>query len=199
MLATILVPIPLIVSSIAHVPIATRDCNLEALTPAVSEARALSDFDARIRAYVALHRRLVRSTGVAMPDDEGEFFADDLRAAISAARPQARPGEFFTASVGQVIAARIDRALLRGLPLPSRRLYAPLPGEPGPAVNSRFPFVAGNLAWPALFIQLPELPPELGYAVWGRDLVLVDLAANLVLDVLPDALPEDAYLGVVYP
>jgi hypothetical protein len=45
---------------------------------------------------------------------------------------------------------------------------------------------------------LPALPPELDYAIWGRDLVLIDIAANLVLDVLRDALPEGAYLGVEY-
>ena len=45
---------------------------------------------------------------------------------------------------------------------------------------------------------LPALPPELDYAVRGRDLVLVDVEANLVIDVLPDALPEGASPGGVY-
>jgi hypothetical protein len=42
------------------------------------------------------------------------------------------------------------------------------------------------------------VPRELGYALWGRALVLVDVDANLVLDVLSDALPEGARPGVMY-
>lgn len=199
MLAAILISIPLTVSSIAPIPPPVRDCNLEVLTPAATEERALSDLDARLRAYVTLRQRLLRSTGIAvMPDDEGEFAGDQLRDVIVAARPQARQGDFFTAAAGAVIAARIDRALLRGVALTSRRLYEPLPGEPPPAVNSAVPFVSGTVTWPALFMELPVLPPELGYALWGRDLVLVDLPANLVLDVLPDALPAGTYRGVAY-
>jgi hypothetical protein len=37
---------------------------------------------------------------------------------------------------------------------------------------------------------LPELPGELEYRFLGRDLLLVDVLANLVVDVLHDALPE---------
>jgi hypothetical protein len=45
---------------------------------------------------------------------------------------------------------------------------------------------------------LPAVPRELDYAFWGRDLVLVDLDANLVIDILSEALPEGARPGVVY-
>ena len=115
-----------------------------------------------------------------------------------AARPQAQPGGTFTRAIADAIRWRIDRSLLRGLPLTSGPIYEPLPGEPGPAVNSAFPAARGTVTWQALFLELPELPPELGYAIWGRDLVLVDVVANLVVDVLPDALPDGAYRGVLY-
>jgi hypothetical protein len=45
---------------------------------------------------------------------------------------------------------------------------------------------------------LPVIPRELEYAFWGRDLVLVDVAANLVIDVLPEALLEGSRPGVLY-
>jgi hypothetical protein len=38
--------------------------------------------------------------------------------------------------------------------------------------------------------ELPELPPELEYRFIGRDLVLMDVGANMVVDVLRDALPR---------
>ena len=44
------------------------------------------------------------------------------------------------------------------------------------------------MAWCILEV-LPELPDGLQYRFVERDLVLVDIAADLVIDVLPDALP----------
>ena len=197
MLATILLTIPIGVLPIVPLSHPTRDCRLEVLTPAAIEERAFVDFQTRIDAYMALHRRLARSTG-AMPDDEGDFFGDEMRAALVAARPHARQGGFFTPAVETALRMRIDRSLLLGLPVIGGRPYEPLLGEPAPAVNSAFPVVSGAVTWQALFLKLPELPPELGYALWGRDLVLVDVVANLVLDVMPEALPDSAYLGVLY-
>jgi hypothetical protein len=77
-------------------------------------------------------------------------------------------------------------------------LYEPLPGEPAPTVNQPFPSVLGSVQWPALVRALPAVPRELDYAFWGRDLVLVDVDANLVIDILSEALPEGARPGVVY-
>jgi hypothetical protein len=36
---------------------------------------------------------------------------------------------------------------------------------------------------------LPTLPDELAYRIMGRDLVLVDSKANLVIDLFHEALP----------
>ena len=42
---------------------------------------------------------------------------------------------------------------------------------------------------PSLLRNLPKLPPELEYRVVGRALVLRDTGANLIVDLLPNALP----------
>ena len=42
---------------------------------------------------------------------------------------------------------------------------------------------------PSLLLNLPKLPPELEYRVVGRELVLRDVKANLVVDFIPNALP----------
>ena len=201
MLATILFAIPIGILPVVQFSQPTRDCILEVVSPAALEERPLIDFQSRVDAYITLHRRLARSiSATGMPDDdEGAFFAgEQLRAALVAARPHAQPGGFFTLAIADAFRGRIDRGLLRGLPMTSGRIYEPLPGEPAPVVNSAFPAVSGIVTWQALFLELPELPPEMAYALWGRDLVLVDVVANLVLDVLPDALPEGAYPGVRY-
>jgi hypothetical protein len=42
---------------------------------------------------------------------------------------------------------------------------------------------------PTLMLKLPELPPELAYMFVGRDLVLKDNRAELVVDLITNALP----------
>lgn len=200
MMVTVLVQIPLAMLPVLQIPDATRDCLLEVLTPEAIEERTLHGFDANVRAYAALHRELARNVASAATfEGEGSGFGDELRGAMIAARPQAQQGDFFTSTVAEVIRDRISRALLRGVGGTTLRLYEPLAGEAAPEVNGQFPLVRGVVEWPTLFVHLPKLPGELGYALWGRDLVLIDVPASLVLDVLPEALPDGAHPGVVYP
>jgi hypothetical protein len=42
---------------------------------------------------------------------------------------------------------------------------------------------------PTILMNLPRLPPELEYRINGRALVLRDTNANLVVDLIPDAIP----------
>jgi hypothetical protein len=199
MLATVLVHVPLALLPIVQPTQPTRDCRLDVLPTPVIEERILAAFDTDVQAYVALHRRFVRGMAPeALYRDEGGFFEDELRVAIVAARPLARQGDFFTTPVADVMRRRIDRALLLGVARTAAPLYEPPPDGPALEVNKPFPAVVGAVHWPELLFELPRLPFELGYGLWGRTLVLIDMQANLVLDVLPDALPEGAYPGVIY-
>jgi len=63
--------------------------------------------------------------------------------------------------------------------------------EPPPIeINGPFPWAFGVPMPPALLDRLPALPVEVQYRLIVRDLVLVDVDANLVVDILPDALPR---------
>jgi hypothetical protein len=198
MLATILIHVPLVLVPLLPLAEPTRDCQLEVSRHSAIEESALREFEASVETYVDLHRRLARWMSPAQLFDEGGVLGDELRDVIVAARPEARQGDFFTPPVAEVFRARIDIALLHGVAGVAAQLYAPLPGEVAPAVNQPFPMVFGTVQWPTLVSKLPMLPRELGYAFWGRDLVLVDLPANLVVDVLPEAVPEGARPGVIY-
>jgi len=200
MLATILIRAPLVLFPLLGVPEPPRDCQLELLTPQALEERTLGEFDRQVTAFVTLHRQVARSLPPVhmFLDDEGELASDELRELLVAARPLARPGAFFTPAVAELLKRRIDDALLYGVGSSAMPLYEPLPGEPAPTVNQPFPSVLGSVQWPALVRALPAVPRELDYAFWGRDLVLVDVDANLVIDILSEALPEGARPGVVY-
>ena len=58
-------------------------------------------------------------------------------------------------------------------------------------VNQSYP---GNVPLqstpPSLLLSLPELPKGLEYRLLGRELVLRDADANIVVDYLPNALPN---------
>ena len=190
MLAAIVFQVPLaLFPGFTPVP-----CQLEVLSPTALEERALQDFDRRVHWYVRLHRRLERS----LPPEH--LFGDvedmpiavnTLHAAMIDARPNAGAGGFFTPGVAEVLIARLDLVAAGGFPPETvRPAYLGFTHRaPLPQVNDRAPAGRNTRPWPALLAALPPLPQELEYRVVGLALVLVDVHADLVLDVLKDALP----------
>lgn len=57
-------------------------------------------------------------------------------------------------------------------------------------VNSPLPWGTGNVILPSIADALPPLPEELAYRILGRELVLVDMESDLVIDVIRAALPK---------
>src|SRR5688572_27894763 len=111
MLATILVHVPLVIAPLLQ-PAVPPECQFEVLTPMAIDERTIAGFNARIDAYLTLHRRVARTLPpFTMFDDEDSFFADELRSALIAARPEARPGNFFTRPVAELFRDRIDLVL----------------------------------------------------------------------------------------
>ena len=194
---------------VLHVPLALfpaptpTTCQLEVLSPTALEERTLHDFDQRIDRYVRLHRRLERS----LPPEHlfGDleaipFAVDALHNAMVDARPNARAGTFFTPGVGQLLTTRLTLAITAAGLTPAEAIIAMNLGYrqriPPVEVNGRIPPGRQVRVWPALLAALPPLPEELEYRFVGWDLVLVDVHADLILDILKDALPRpDAELS----
>ena len=192
MLAWIALQLPLALSPTVVPP----SCQLEVLTPAALEERVLRGFDLGITQYVRLHRRLERSLPPEHLFDDSEDMSlatDELHAALVDARPLAREGSIFTPAVAYVFSARLERAIDRLGRTPGEVWIAMnrgyLSGVPEIRVNDRFPPIRYARVWPALLDALPPLPDELQYRFVDRDLVLVDVHADLVVDILRDALP----------
>ena len=129
-------------------------------------------------------------------DPETMLEASDMLAdAIRDVRPNARPGHIFTASPAQYFRTVISNTLVRyeyDAADISRWLNDEvLPGAKPPVVNGRYDWRLGAWMWPALLQVLPRLPRELEYRIVGADLVLIDLHANLVVDILENAMPVE--------
>jgi len=192
MLAWIVLQVPL-----ALIPAPTPPtCQLEVLSPSALEERTLHDFDQRIDRYVRLHRRLERD----LPPEHlfGDFedmpiAVDALHNAMIDARPNARAGTFFTPGVTELLITRLARAITASGLTPAEAMIAMnlgyRRGIPGVHVNDRIPPGRHVRVWPALLAGLPALPEELEYRFVGWDLVLVDVHADLIVDILKGALP----------
>ena len=195
MLATILVHVSLAIAPLMSPPL-PPPCELDVLTPMAIEERSLGEFNHRIEAYLTLRRRLARTLPPSeMFYDEDSFVSDELRSALVAARPGARAGEFFTPGVERSLRQRIDVALAYtgGSALPFRH-------DEGmrATVNRPLPIMTDLFAWWPVIAALPPIPEELAFVIAGRDLALIDVAANLVIDVISDAVPAWPGPDVIY-
>jgi hypothetical protein len=147
--------------------------------------------------YAALQRIIITALGQPLMWSDGEQLLRQQRRfanAMRTARPVARAGDVFTPAVSRYFRTRID-ALVRETGLDVTTAIEPPDEDEGvsaaaPCVAEPVPWNAGPVMWPSMLAALPELPPELEYRFIGRDLVLIDMLANLVVDVLHDALPN---------
>jgi hypothetical protein len=195
MLATTFVHVSLAIAPLISAPLPSPS-ELETFTPVAIEDRSLTEFNHRIEAYVALHRRLARTLPpLGTYDDEDPFVSDELRRALVAARPGARAGDFFTPAVDAALRQRIDVALAY-----TGAAALPLWHDEGvhATVNRPLPLMTDLFAWWPVIAALPPIPEELAFVIVGRDLVLVDVAANLVIDVMSKALPAWPRADAIY-
>jgi hypothetical protein len=161
------------------------------------EHAALAAFEQSVLDYVVLHRRLARlTTPLQVTADPMQLHCavGALNESIRLARLAAQPGDVFTPAVTALFLRRIHRALRE---LDVTAVMAEIeedeePCAPRPVVNGPFPWNSGNAIWPSILAALPELPEELEYRFVGADLVLIDVPANLVVDILEDALTPDS-------
>ena len=109
-----------------------------------------------------------------------------LRHAVREARKNARPGDIFTPE----IAAEIRRLIAMAMkPEDGNHIAQSLrhaePVQLHLEINDSYPErVPLQSTPPSLLENLPALPPEIEYRITGRDLVLLDAKANLIVDVI---------------
>jgi hypothetical protein len=129
----------------------------------------------------------------ALSDPEAiEIASYGLAVSLRAARPLAKIGDIFTPEIVAAFRQRIDDAIDRqGCAaadlLAEMNSEAPNASVPL-AVNARFDWAHGAATPGVLIAALPALPDELRYRFGGGDLVLVDVPARLIVDIMPVAL-----------
>ena len=118
-----------------------------------------------------------------------------LASEIRARRSGAQAGELFTFDVRRTFRKQIARVITQHQILVADLLadiQTEVLANSAPVVNERFPWQLCAELPPRLLAALPVLPDELQYRLLGRDLVLFDLDASLVVDIFPEAIPRPA-------
>jgi hypothetical protein len=111
--------------------------------------------------------------------------------ALGRARADARQGDMFNAEVAALFRAHIHQTFAGRAEAVAdllREMQEDGPPAP-PVVNGAFSWQSAVGTPPSIVAILPPLPDGVQYRFVGAALVLVDVDANLVLDILPDALP----------
>jgi hypothetical protein len=160
-------------------------------------AAPIAEFSKRVEKYVALREGLASAIG---PLDETKSQAEiALRAATLASnikleRAQAKPGDIFTPEVATVFATLIHQETSRR-PDSVRETREDQQEElPDfvPQVNQIYPTTYPLATFPPTLLPLlPALPTPVEYRIVQHYLILRDIEANLIVDFMPHAVPEE--------
>lgn len=162
------------------------------------ESYAVRQFTAATQEYAWLHRRLENQLAPLEVTSNVVTITravQEMAAAVRAARPDARQGDLFTDTLGAELRSRIAAALVDHDFTPGDMLMQEAAegvdaSQVPLTVNGPFPWIYGTAMFPCVLQALPPLPPELQYRIVGTTLVLIDVHAGLIIDLLPHALAD---------
>jgi hypothetical protein len=162
-------------------------------TAAPSHAKEAGEFRQRAKQYLDLREK----TGGKAPspaDSPEKLLAArrELANRIRVRRAGTTQGEIFTPQIAEYFRRQISTTLngRSGADVRSTLRHAE-PVKMELQINQSYPEdVPLQSSPPTLLLNLPELPKGLEYRILGRELVLRDTDANIVVDYVPNALPE---------
>jgi hypothetical protein len=160
---------------------------------AATHATAIAEFTRAVHTYANLHRTVAASLvpeEMCADPEEAQRRIGHLAELLRGERAAVRLGDIFTPAIASVFRHRLAEAVrqsaLRGGVLEPQQ--APR-DEPRLEVNDTMPWIGEQGMPVAILATLTPLPAEIEYRIVYRDLVLLDVGANLVVDVLENALP----------
>lgn len=172
-------------------------CVSEQQTIQAGDLPLVAEFQKRVEGYVTLHRLLegqVPTLEVSEDPKEIQAAIEALQKKLRQARATARQGDIFTAKIAPLFRRLVREVFPEGETL---RLLSMIAEETPktlirPRVNGSYPAGTSLSMMPTnLLLVFPSLPEELQYRFVDRDLILWDVHANLVVDVVPNAIVPD--------
>jgi len=175
--------------------VGTRGTGIASPETANAQTAALAEFKARVERYAALHEQLARGAAKQKEsEDAGEINAAQtaLAAKVREARADAKHGDIFTPDVRPVF-RQLLAPELRGIKGRDTVAVldddAPAAGTVPFVVNGPYPDDQPKPTVPVnMLLTLPTLPEPLQYRIVGQHLLLLDTAADLVVDYILNAI-----------
>jgi hypothetical protein len=171
--------------------------------PGSDKNPVIDDFNDRVQKYWDIHKKAEsaapESDKKKEPDPAAIIAHETATAdAIRAARKNAAEGDIFTPPVQKILIRTIKQQLSSGAGAKAREMIL---GEGNPKspesesasrvavqVNAKYPSSAPlSTVPPSVLLKLPKLPQGLEYRFVGRHLILFDSKANLIVDIVRNA------------
>ena len=165
----------------------------EAKPRGATEQRVIDDFKKRVDHYEDVSGKLEKEVYPATPElDANTIHArqKELASRIVKALPEWRQGAIFTPEISAFFKARIAEVIAgpEGANVKGA-IFDDAPGDMAIKVFTEYPAGVPIATLPAQMLKLfPALPKELEYRFLGPNLILMDIAAFLIVDVIPDAI-----------
>jgi len=160
---------------------------------AASPEQITADLQGRAKQYLDFRKQVAGSTPKSNSTPSKITSAqNDLANKIRVARAGATQGEIFTPEITQYVRRQIASRLSGP---DGKRIRASLrhaePVNITLQINQSYPDnVPLQSTPPSLLISLPQLPTGLEYRLVGKELVIRDVDANIVVDYMANALPS---------
>jgi hypothetical protein len=154
---------------------------------------ATLEFQKRVQEYMKIHNEAEGKVPNLKRTDDPEEIAkreQALAQMIMTLRNQAPANEIFAKEYQPHFVKIVQDDFANRSAADRKALVHELPRNVKVDVNTVYPTTIPLITFPAgLLRKLPDLPPELEYRIVGRHLILRDVKANLIVDVLRDVVP----------
>ncbi len=158
--------------------------------PAVNPSAAvMADFKARVEKYAALYKDLAKGDAAQKVNRTAEQVAAQtaaLAVRIQSARADAKQGDIFVPETRQAFRRLLAPEMKGDAGRDAKEVLkddGPAPGTVAFKVNAKYPENQPKPTMPGnLLLNLPALPDPLEYRVVGQHLLLLDTAADLIVD-----------------
>jgi hypothetical protein len=158
-----------------------------------AQGAATLQFQNQIKAYQKIHNEAQSQVPNLKRTDDPQEIADReaaLARAIQTLRAQAKIGEIFAPEYQPYFIKIVQDDFATRAAVDRKALIDELPKNMKVDINTVYPTSLALATFPAgLLRKLPDLPPELEYRLVGRSLILRDVKANLIVDILRDVVP----------
>jgi hypothetical protein len=164
-------------------------------TRAGDEGSIERDFENRVKAYMQLRDQLAAKLPKLPKDATPQQIDRDQRALgelVAQARAHAKPGDLFTPAVQRLVRGRFAVVFQGTRGREAKKYIHDEPHPVTPEINKRYPdTIPLSTMPPRVLAELPKLPDGLEYRFIDSHLILMDVRAHVILDYVPNAIPND--------